>query len=85
MATNINTDEDVIPKNVYVKERATYDAMLAAGQITRGNIYYIEDTGEILVFDGVFGGGKGVDTEILEGCMPLSRDFSDDFNNDFAR
>lgn len=24
-------------------------------------------------------------SELLKGCMPLSRDFNDDFNNDFAR
>ena len=26
-----------------------------------------------------------IDPELLEGFVPLSRDFSDDFNNDFAR
>ena len=26
-----------------------------------------------------------IDPELLEGFIPLSRDFSDDFNNDFAR
>lgn len=31
------------------------------------------------------GGGGSVDPELLEGFIPLSRDFSDDFNNDFAR
>lgn len=71
------------PINYYIKERATYDAMLAAGEIVSGNIYYIEDTGEILVFDGVFGGGAS--SEELEAFVPLSRDFSDDFNNDYAR
>lgn len=29
--------------------------------------------------------GGSIDPELLEGYMPLSRDFSDDFNNDFAR
>lgn len=29
--------------------------------------------------------GGGVDPGLLEGYMPLSRDFSDDFNNDFTR
>lgn len=29
--------------------------------------------------------GGSVEPELLEGYMPLSRDFSDDFNNDFAR
>lgn len=31
------------------------------------------------------GGGGNVSPEVLEGFIPLSRDFSDDFNNDFAR
>jgi hypothetical protein len=31
------------------------------------------------------GGGGNIDPELLEGFIPLSRDFSDDFNNDFAR
>lgn len=30
-------------------------------------------------------GGGGIDPELLEGYMPLVRDFSDDFNNDFTR
>lgn len=29
--------------------------------------------------------GGSIDPELLEGFIPLSRDFSDDFNNDFAR
>lgn len=29
--------------------------------------------------------GGSIDTELLEGYMPLSREFSDDFNNDFSR
>lgn len=31
------------------------------------------------------GEGGSIDPELLEGFIPLSRDFSDDFNNDFAR
>ena len=31
------------------------------------------------------GGGGSIDPELLEGFIPLSRDFSDDFNDDFAR
>ena len=29
--------------------------------------------------------GDNVDMEVLEKFMPISRDFSDDFNNDFER
>lgn len=35
--------------------------------------------------DETIGGGESIDPELLEGFIPLSRDFSDDFNNDFAR
>lgn len=31
------------------------------------------------------GGGGSIDPELLEGFIPLSRDFSNDFNNDFSR
>lgn len=31
------------------------------------------------------GGGGEFDMELLEAYMPISRDFNDDFNNDFAR
>lgn len=30
-------------------------------------------------------GGGSIDPALLEGYMPLMREFSDDFNNDFAR
>lgn len=35
--------------------------------------------------DLVIKAGGSIDPELLEGFIPLSRDFSDDFNNDFAR
>lgn len=35
--------------------------------------------------DQNLGGGGSINPELLEACMPMSRDFSDDFNNDFAR
>lgn len=31
------------------------------------------------------GGGGSIDPKLLEGFIPLQRQFSDDFNNDFAR
>lgn len=30
-------------------------------------------------------GGGSIDPELLEGYMPMMREFSDDFNNDFTR
>ena len=31
------------------------------------------------------GGGGSIDPALLEGYMPMMREFSDDFNNDFSR
>lgn len=31
------------------------------------------------------GGGGYVDPELFEGFMPINREFSDEFNDDFAR
>lgn len=31
------------------------------------------------------GGGGSIDPALLEGYMPMMREFSDDFNDDFAR
>ena len=44
--------------------------------------YYSVETGKMVLEEVLFG---YVDPELLEGLMPMSRDFSDDFNNDFAR
>lgn len=40
-----------------------------------------------LASDVAFNGGAGssIDISILEGYMPMMREFSDDFNNDFTR
>lgn len=58
------------------------------GYIRTVNIYSGE--GDQWSWDGFShnlngGGGGSIDPELLEGYMPMSRDFSDDFNNDFAR
>ena len=34
---------------------------------------------------GVGGGGGSIDPELLEGYMPMIREFSDEFNDDFTR
>lgn len=41
--------------------------------------------GESILGSGDIVISGGVDPELLEAYMPLSRDFSDDFNNDFSR
>lgn len=46
------------------------------------------DKGEWVVISGGSQGGGDtptIDPELLEGFIPLSRDFSEDFNNDFTR
>lgn len=45
----------------------------------------IQELLDIVEQGGVPGGGGSVDPELLEGFIPLQRQFSDDFNNDFAR
>lgn len=37
----------------------------------------------VVTFPG--GGGGSIDPELLEGYLPMMREFSDDFNNDFSR
>lgn len=43
---------------------------------------YTEGSWEIILYGN---GGEPIDPEILEGYMPMMREFSDDFNNDFTR
>lgn len=42
---------------------------------------------EVVIADVTTGGGGGgsIDPALLEGYMPMMREFSDDFNDDFAR
>lgn len=43
---------------------------------------YIEGSWEIIIQNN---GGEPIDSETIEGFIPLMREFSDDFNNDFSR
>lgn len=76
-----------IPKHKYFATKALYDEQLKAGQIKDTDLCFIAETREIIVNGRSFGylGQSDIDPELLEGFIPLSRDFSDDFNNDFAR
>lgn len=51
-------DRIIEPRKYYIHEKATYDAMLAAGETKDGDEYWIKETGEIFVFDGKFGGAS---------------------------
>lgn len=57
----------------YVEQQAT-DVEKAAKKYTDEKIAQIGS-----------GGGGNIDPELLEGYMPMMREFSDDFNNDFSR
>jgi hypothetical protein len=43
---------------------------------------YTEGSWEIIIQNN---GGEPIDPETIEGFIPLMREFSDDFNNDFSR
>lgn len=85
--------------DLYKKESWSYDG--DSVYIYNGMLVYVEDekktyclvdetkydeaSGWELVGTGASSGGGSVDPEALDGYMPLVRDFSDDFNNDFTR
>lgn len=76
-----------IPKHKYFDTKAVYNEQVAANTVANSDICFIGETREIIVNGRSFGylGQSEIDPELLEGFIPLSRDFSDDFNNDFAR
>lgn len=49
------------------------------------NIKTINGTSILGEGDITIEGGSNIDPELLEGFISISRDFNDDFNNDFAR
>lgn len=52
-------DTNVPVKLRFFDLKSTFDRRLADGLIDNGDICFTKDTGEIFVFDGVFGGAKG--------------------------
>ena len=75
----------------YCDTLADYEQNKADGKVT-DDVFVIILEDKIAKFKGhTFNwtdsgsGGGSIDLELLETYMPLSRDFSDDFNNDFAR
>lgn len=76
----------------YCNTLEDYNQKKADGKVTDDVLVIVlEDKvikfkGYTFILSGEGGGGGGsIDPELLEGFIPLSRDFSDDFNNDFAR
>lgn len=74
--TKQDTIEDLDAIRKGAKKGAT-----AIQKVKTINNQSIEGEGNITIE----GGSGNIDPELLEGFIPLSRDFSDDFNNDFAR
>lgn len=74
------TKQDTIKDIEAIREGAK-KGNTAIQKVKTINNQSIEGEGNITIE----GGGGNIDPELLEGFIPLSRDFSDDFNNDFAR
>lgn len=76
----------------YAQNLAEYEQGIAEGIIDE-NVFVIVLEEKVAKFKGQTfdwsgnggGGGGSIDPELLEGFIPLSRDFSDDFNDDFSR
>lgn len=60
------------------------DALVSGENIKTVNGQSLLGKGNIEIQGGT-GGGGSVDPELLEAYMPMAREFSDDFNNDFSR
>lgn len=61
------------------------DKLISGTNIKTVNGQSILGSGNITIEGGSGGGGGSIDPELLEAYMPMSRDFSDDFNSSFAR
>lgn len=59
------------------------DALVSGENIKTVNGQSLLGKGNIEIQGG--GGGGSIDPELLEAYMPMAREFSDDFNNDFSR
>lgn len=76
----------------YAQNLAEYEQGIAEGIIDE-NVFVIVLDEKVAKFKGQTfdwsgngsGGGGSIDPALLEGYMPMMREFSDDFNNDFSR
>lgn len=72
-----------------VVTEATYSTVVVLGGSLASYSLTITSNGdaEVVIADVTTGGGGGgsIDPALLEGYMPMMREFSDDFNNDFSR
>jgi hypothetical protein len=69
-----------------VVTEATYSTVVVLGGSLASYSLTITSNGdaEVVIADVTTGGGS-IDPALLEGYMPMMREFSDDFNDDFAR
>lgn len=77
--SQVNAKQDTISDLATIRSGAALGST-AIQSVKTINGQSIEGEGNITIE-----GGGSIDPEILEGYMPLMREFSDDFNNDFTR
>lgn len=68
----------------YANNLSEYERAIQEGTIDE-NVFVIVLEEKVAKFKGKTFDWSGGDTDSLEAYMPISRDFSDDFNNDYAR
>ena len=68
----------------YCNTLAEYEQAKADGKVTDDVLVIVLEE-KVAKFKGKTFDWSGGDTDSLEAYMPISRDFSDDFNNDYAR
>lgn len=91
-AKDLSTNELIYFKGhaqaTYMSDGATVEDAVNDKQdiLTSGrNIKTINGNSILGEGDITIEGGSNIDPELLEGFISISRDFNDDFNNDFAR
>lgn len=81
--TSTNPVQNKVVKK-YIDDRDVYLEGYAEGVANDAEAAAKQYTDEKIAQIGG-GGGGSIDPALLEGYMPMMREFSDDFNDDFAR
>lgn len=81
--TSTNAVQNKVVKK-YIDDRDVYLEGYAEGVANDAEAAAKQYTDEKIAQIGG-GGGGSIDPALLEGYMPMMREFSDDFNDDFAR
>lgn len=79
--------ENLRIKFKHFETQSAFEEQLNANEILNTDVCFIKESSKIYTHGQYYAGSEGgsIDTELLEDFIPLCRDFSDDFNNDFAR